>query len=62
MAALWPLLASQVDELAKLAGEIADTVAELENTTKGAEQMHSQADPQPDAITHLIAALRSSRN
>ncbi len=62
LAALWPLLASQVDELAKLTGEIADTVAELENNAKGAEQMHSQADPQPDAITHLIAALRSSRN
>jgi len=54
LAALWPVLASQVDELAKLAGEIADTVAELEHTAKGEEQ--------PDPITNLIAALSSSRN
>ena len=58
LAALWPVLASQVDELAKLAGEIADTVAELEHTAKGAER----PSPQPDPMTHLIAALRSSRN
>ena len=58
LAALWPVLASQVDELAKLAGEIADTVDELEHTAMGEEQ----PDPQPDPITHLIAALRSSRD
>ena len=57
LAALWPLLVSQVDELAKLAGEIADTVAELEHTAKGDEQLQ----PQPDSITNLIAALHSSR-
>ena len=55
---LWPVLASQIDELANLAGEIADTVAELEHAAKGAEQ----PDTQPDLMTHLIAALRSSRN
>ena len=58
LSALWPVLASQVDELAKLAAEIADTVDELENTAKGEEQR----DPQPDSITHLIEVLRSSRN
>lgn len=52
--ALWPVLAAQVDELAKLAGEIADTVAELENTAK--------AEEQPDMLTDLMAALRSGRN
>lgn len=54
LAAIWPVLASQVDELAKLAEEIADTVAELENAAKG--------DEQPDQMANLIAALRSSRN
>ena len=54
LAAIWPVLASQVDELAKLAEEIADTVAELENAAKGEEQ--------PDQMANLIAALRSSRN
>ena len=52
--AIRPVLASQVDELAKLAGEIADTVAELENTAKAAEPA--------DSMTDLIAALRSGRN
>ena len=37
LVALWPVLASQVDDLAKLAGEIGDTVAELENNAKGAQ-------------------------
>ncbi len=54
LAAIWPVLASQVDELAKLAEEIADTVAELENAAKG--------DEQPDQMANLIAALHSSRN
>ena len=62
MAALWPVLASQVDELAKLAGEIADTVAELEDTTKGAEQPGRHRDPHADQMDDLIAALRSSQN
>ncbi len=62
LAALWPVLASQVDDLAKLAGEIADTVDELENTAKGEEPDGVRADPQQDSIKHLIAALRSSRN
>ena len=51
--ALWPVLASQVDELAKLTGEIADTVAELENTAK--------ADHRPDQVADIISALRSGR-
>ncbi len=54
LSALWPVLASQVDELAKLAGEISDTVAELESTAKGADQS--------GPVTDIIAALRSGRN
>ncbi len=54
LAALWPLLASQVDDLFKLTGDIADTVAELENAAKGEEQ--------PDLMTGLMAVLRSGRN
>ena len=56
--ALWPVLASQVDELAKLAGEIADTVAELEITAKGEQPREERADP----ITDIISALRSGRD
>ena len=56
--ALWPVLEAQVDELAKLAGEIADTVAELENTTKGEEPRELPADPMAD----LISVLRAGRN
>ncbi len=52
--ALWPVLASQVDEMAKLAGEIADTVAELENTAKGQEQ--------PALLTDLVSVLRTGRD
>lgn len=55
-AALWPALASQVDELAKLAAEIGDTVAELENTAKGA--------PMPveaSSVSDIVLALRSGR-
>ena len=55
--ALWPVLESQVDELAKLAGEIADTVAELENTAKGAPTPGQAADLAPD----IISVLRSGR-
>ncbi|MCH7738416.1 MAG: HK97 family phage prohead protease [Chloroflexi bacterium] len=58
LTALWPVLASQVDELAKLAGEIADTVAELENIAKGAPP----ADPAPDLVSDIISALRTGRN
>ena len=57
LAALWPVLESQVDELAKLAGEIADTVAELENTAKGAPTPGQAADLAPD----IISVLRSGR-
>ena len=58
LAALWPVLASQINELATLAGEIADTVAELEHTAKGEIQPPSQRDP----VAQLIDVLRSSRN
>ncbi len=58
LTALWPVLASQVDELAKLAGEIADTVAELESTAKGEEPKEARADP----VTDIISALRSGRD
>lgn len=54
LTALWPVLAAQVDDLAKLAGEIADTVAEMEITAKGEQQ--------PDQVADIISALRSSRN
>ena len=54
LAALWPLLATQVDDLFKLTGDIADTVAELENAAKGEEQ--------PDLTAGLMAVLRSGRN
>ena len=56
LAALWPVLASQVDDLAKLAGEIGDTVAELENTAKGA-----QMPEQSNTVTDVISALRSGQ-
>lgn len=52
--ALWPVLASQVDELTKLAGEMADTLAELESTAKGEEQ--------PTLMPDLMAVLRAGRN
>ena len=58
LTALWPVLESQVDELAKLAGEIADTVAELEHTAKGEVPGAVRADPLAD----LISVLRAGRN
>ena len=58
LTALWPVLASQVDELAKLAGEIADTVAELETTAKAEPPKEVRADP----LTDLISVLRAGRN
>ena len=62
LTALWPVLESQVDELAKLAGEIADTVAELENSTKGAQQPEETRDRALDPVANIIAALRSGRD
>ena len=55
---MWPVLASQVDELAKLAGEIADTVAELETAAKGDEPREIRADP----MAEIISLLRSGRD
>lgn len=57
MAALWPVLGSQVDDLARLAAEIADTVAELENTSKGL-QIPGQS---PGEVAEILSALRSGR-
>ena len=56
LAALWPVLASQVDDLAKLAGEIGDTVTELENSARG-----TQPPEQSDSVSDIILALRSGR-
>ena len=58
LTALWPVLASQVDELAKLAGEIADTVAELETAAKGEEPGEIRADP----MAEIISVLHSGRD
>ncbi|MBC8281294.1 MAG: HK97 family phage prohead protease [Chloroflexi bacterium] len=55
--ALWPVLASQVDELAKLSGEIAETVAELENTAKGGQHLERVTDQ----VAEILTALRSGR-
>ena len=57
LAALWPVLASQVDELGKLTGEIADTVFELENTVKEAPRSAQPADTAAD----IVSVLRSGR-
>ncbi len=62
LTALWPVLASQVDELAKLAGEIADTVAELETTAKGEQHRELRGEVRTDPMTDIISVLRSSRN
>jgi HK97 family phage prohead protease len=51
--ALWPVLASQVDELGKIAAEIASTVDELENLAKSLEQ--------PARIADIVAALRTAK-
>ena len=55
LAAIWPVLASQVDELAKLAEEIADTVTELETAAKGEEPGEIRADPMAEIISVLHA-------
>ena len=55
--ALWPVLASQVDELAKLAAEIGDSVAELESTAKGAPMPVG-----PSSVSDIVSALRSGRD
>ena len=60
--ALWPVLASQVDELAKLAGEIADTVAELETSAKGEQSRIIRGEVRADPMTEIISVLRSGRN
>lgn len=60
--ALWPVLASQVDELAKLSGEIAETVAELENTAKGAVPTKIPGGVRAEPLTDLISVLRSGRD
>ena len=62
MIALWPVLASQVDELAKLSGEIAETVAELENTAKGAVPTKIPGGVRAEPLTDLISVLRSGRD
>ena len=57
LAAIWPVLASQVDELGKLTAEMADTVFELENTVKEAPQ-----PGQPiDTVADIVSVLRSGR-
>ena len=62
LTALWPVLASQVDELARLAAEIADTVAELENTAKGEKPREIRGEPRTDPMTDIISALRSGQD
>ena len=59
--ALWPVLASQVDELARLAGEISETVAELEYSAKGMQIPDRSTDPAADQVLEIISALHSGR-
>ncbi len=56
--ALWPVLAAQVDELAKLSSDIAETVAELENTAKGEQHLIGATDQ----VAEILTALRSGRS
>ncbi|MDA0262914.1 MAG: HK97 family phage prohead protease [Chloroflexi bacterium] len=68
LTALWPVLASQVDELVKLAEEISDTVAELENTAKAArhsavhDSKPAKQSAQAVSVPGLMEVLRSGRN
>ena len=61
LTALWPLLASQVYELARLAGDISETVAELENNARGTQVSDRSADPAADQVLEIISALHSGR-
>ena len=61
LTALWPVLASQVDELARLAGDISETVAELEYSAKGMQIPDRSPDPAADQVLEIISALRSGR-
>ena len=58
VAALWPVLASQVDELGKLTGEIADAVFELETIAKEARHPGQMPDP----VSDIVSLLRSGRS
>ena len=55
------MLESQVDELARLAGDISETVAELENTAKGTQIPDRSADLAADQVSEIISTLRSGR-
>ena len=61
LSALWPVLESQVDDLARLAGDISETVAELENNAKGMKIPDRSADLAADHVSEIISALRSGR-
>ena len=61
LAALWPVLASQVDELGKLASEISETVFELENNAKELPRPDQTAVSGSDPVADLVSVLRSGR-
>ena len=55
------MLESQVDDLARRAGDISETVAELENNAKGMKIPDRSADLAADHVSEIISALRSGR-
>lgn len=54
---VWPVLAGQVDELAKLTEEMMLTVAELESASK-----ESRIRPSPDLVADVLGVLREARH
>jgi HK97 family phage prohead protease len=59
--AVWPVLASQVDELAKLAEELILTMGELESAMKNLGGRPGPDLPGPDLVADMMAVLREAR-